>query len=535
MLAPVGAALLFLPALMLVLDSCATGRGSTFSSGVQGEAAAARKSGEADRKKQPPEPVQPRQPVAPSTPHPGSVFWFAPPPPPAVVYVPVPLLATLVIQGLPSGALLLIDGLPRLYGVGGGLSLATSLSPGHHELEVRLFGMDDLRQSLDLQPGESYSFAPQLVPSAFALREVTAQPPVFDPEDPGSLGRTRLVLHALAPGEARLEILDAQGNSRIETKIVEVSRAETSLQWDGRDRLGRPLPPGAYDIVVRDRAGVEVGRGSVHVEGGRYTRSSTLYSGGGTLFAPTARAMEAGGVEIAGGFMAHTLDASGPSFGRLTLQAAYRIGVAAVPGMVRGTESPSFELGFSSMGIFHPGLYSNPSTDSFNLSGYALFPLFQGQVSNSFLVRYTWGSFIDTNAGTWPSPWDGPTRFPGLAIGLPIEIDQDNLRLFVSPEFEVSTFYPGYDPNLVPGFYAWGYLRAGFELTVDDLSLGLSGALRSTNIEEGLGLAYPIAAGFEARWHSPDSPFVLSFMASGEFDARSSWYLNSGVTAGFRL
>ena len=104
----------------------------------------------------------------------------------------------------------------------------------------------------------------------------------------------------------------------------------------------------------------------------------------------------------------------------------------------------------------------------------------------------------------------------------------------MAPELEVSTFYPGYGEDEVPGLFSWGYLRAGLEETLGPVSLVASAALRSRPFSEGLELALPVSAGAELRWHSADSPIVLSLIAAGEIEGKDSYYFMGGLCLGWK-
>jgi hypothetical protein len=243
--------------------------------------------------------------------------------------------------------------------------------------------------------------------------------------------------------------------------------------------------------------------------------------------------MASGGVEVSTFFIGHVLSSAGSTSGRILSGFGSRIAIPAADSGESGAASQAVEVDLSFVGIFHPGETASVSSDAYELTASVLVPVASEVLHASLLGKFSYGSFLE--AGDWPSPYDGLTRFPGLALALALEYDVENLRAFAAPEIEVGTFYPNYDPTLVPGFFAWGYLRGGIESKLGPFSLALSGAIRSLPFNYGLAFAWPLSAGLEIRWHGRERPLVLSFISTGEFDSRAAWYLNSGISVGYRL
>jgi hypothetical protein len=329
-----------------------------------------------------------------------------------------------------------------------------------------------------------------------------------------------------------MRLLDATG--RIVLRLGEriVNQPYVSFRWNGRDDDGYALPPGSYILRA---SGFNVGSGSaeavVTLVPGSQARSSSLYSGvSGALLAPDARALGAGEAESAVGVLAIVLAPGSSLPGRIVTHGGFRVGI--------GSDNPdagALELDLSGLLALYPEQWdATYPIDSGSITAALKYVALSGPLSAAFYVKATYDSFL--SSGTWPSDWDGATRYAGLSAGLPLEGASGPLRLFVTPELVVSTFYPGYDDNRweVPGLFAWGYLRAGFEATAGSVSLALSAALRSEVFGAPLGLRLPIAAGAELSWYSSDSPFVLSLVASGEITGPESYYFMGGLCAGFK-
>ena len=513
--------------LLAILSGCASSRGDTYRAGADDESSAAAAAAAASARARQNE--EANRPSAPSYPSSGessfSIFG-------AIAASPPPPQGTLVVTGLPSGASVSIDGLLVFSFAPAHAGSPFELNPGLHHVEVRLFGFEDWENDVVIAEDQTMSISPELRPAAFGLRSFGASPERFNPDDPGYYGICRLSLEAFAPGNLKLAVLSPAGRTLFGLGDRRMDRSDLSLTWNGRDDRGRPVPDGTYTIVARDSAGSELARAAVVVDRSIIARSAVLASGaGGPLFVPAARAGAPGGLEISSFLLGHVLSSSGPTTGRILTGMGTRF---SIPPSSSGGGSPAdIEVDFSFMGIFHPGETAAVSSDAYDVCAALLYPLAVEPLRASLLAKFTYGSFVD--AGDWPNPYDGLARFPGLSVALPVEYDVDTMRAFFAPEVEVGTFYPNYDPAAVPGFYSWGYLRAGFEAQTGPLSIALSGALRSAPFDRGLSLAWPLPAGLELRWHATQSPLVLSFLLTGEFDSRSSWYLNSGFSVGYRL
>ena len=552
---------------------CASSRGSTYRSGSQDEntaAAASAKAAEARKAEaaKTKEPSRPRPPNPASTPPPPQYtqafgtprqqtgYWSPLPPPP-----PPPSIGTVVISGIARDSRVEIDGIPYAAIPSNIAPLVTRLPAGSHQLRLSRFGFADQSERFALSEDGIFRYEANYKAIGFALRSIEASPHSFSPSDPGFLGSSSLELAFVSPGTFVLEIRDDSG--RIVRSLPEIAVTEPtwSWRWDGRDGFGRPLPEGIYTLSAGSPDGQAVGApeykpasegtpiiatgatpagaspmtAAIEISRGHSAAPlASLSSGmGGLLYVPSAQSLASGHPEFTVGMIGHLDPGSGSAVsGRLISQAGLRIGIP-MDGL---DETRSLELDFSVAGIFHPGASQTVSSDSYATSLSVELPLSSRRsqsLSAALVGTWTYGSFI--SAGDWPSPWDGPTRFPGLSLTLPLEWSDGLIRAMIAPELEVSAFYPGYVPARVPGFYAWGYLRGGVEAPLGDFRLGLSAALRSTSFDRAFRLALPVEAGLELRWHAREIPLALGFVASMEFESMSAWSVGSGLLVHTRL
>jgi hypothetical protein len=531
--------------------SCATSSGSTYSSAESGEAAAARakKPAQPDRPPAAPNPPVANRPAPPPAvpppsypsgadhasrqplPEQGSIFFiFGGSAAPARLST-----GSLLLENIEPGASVYVDGSFHL-----GASM--TLTEGQHDLRVIRFGYRDFEVPVRISEGRATRLRIDYVKAPFEIRGVDARPRGFDPADPGYLGSCEIQILVSARGEGSASVLDSNGRPQRDLGRLSFEGPASSLRWDGRDDRGRALPPGEY--LVRVKASGEDGTSvaadaKVTLLSGLFSRSTTLYSGvSGAVFAPDARSLESGKLEASSGAELHLAPKGNTLLGLGTAQAGMRIGLPSTLG--------NAELDVSYMAVFWQGM---PDANSYSVTGAWKFSLggapFASPTAAALYVKGTIARFFDQDPQDPTTPsWDGTTRYSGLSAGLPLEYDSGSVRFFVSPEIEVSDFYPNWASSPVagvpapqwttPGNFAWAYLRLGLEATAERYSIGFSGALRTTPFGGVFELAGPYPLGVELRWHAPSSPLVLSFIATGEIQDLSDYYFGAGLGVGFR-
>jgi hypothetical protein len=500
----------------IFLASCATSSGGTYSRAASSESGAAREGGGGS-----PRPPANRPPANRPSEGRGSS---------AVIIVNEPRYepkGRLAIEGLDGSATIFVDGLPRL-------GSRFELPIGRHEVRISRFGFYDFEATVYIALNDETRLYADLVPAGFSITEMIAEDEAFDPRDPGFLGSCRIRIGTTASGEGSFAVLDASGGRVRSLGAAEFRGPRTLVSWDGRDDSGRFLDPGAYDIVAEGRGRGSEDRDSIRVEivPGRFSRSASLHGGvSGALFSPDARCIEPGGFESVTGAVFHVEPEAGAMSGMGTVETGIRIGLSRQPA--------ALELDASVMGVLWA---ADPLADSVSWSaaikGSTASP--DGRRAAGLYLRATGASFTSPGSGDAVPSWDGAARYPGLALGAPLEIAFERSRLFVAPEVEVSEYYPywyGSSPHYAtPGLFAWGYLRAGIEASVGrSMTLVASGALRTEPFGSAPGIRWPLPLGLEARWHAPRMPLTLSFAVTGEIDSPFAYYFGAGAFASLRL
>lgn len=518
----------------LVLASCSTTQGSSYSSSVSNEASAA----QAAKKKQ--APSTPSNPGSsgssgggysnqgpshynPSPSSQGSSLFFDI----LVAAARYATSGTVIVPSVPEGLVLTIDG--SMYAPGSIL-----LPEGPHHVEVRGFGYRPWTSTIQVVMGQTQTLSLDLAKAPFTLDSVDLSPAIFDPTAPGRLGRVRVGFRVPGPGRARVEILDEDGRKVFESEEVALTSPEGQIFWEGTARRGRTLEAGDYLVRVRaegeDGSSHEAQAALTLAETRASTTASTLAGfSSGALYAPDARTLPMGHLELTMGGYA-VLDPQVSGAARLPLFAGLRLGLPF-----------KTELSASMLNVGYAG-YSFGDEANWATGSASLKTQVAGDdiMALSFLLGGTWGGYYTSGA---PPSWDGPSRFPGYSAGLVLEYDSNLIRLFASLQGEASTYYPGWTAadlgsGAVPGFYAWAYIRAGLDLLLPDFlgseaDLAFSVASRTRPFDSSLALTTPLSIGAELHWYLPKSSTVLTVLASGEWVGKTDWYLGGGLGLGF--
>ncbi len=415
------------------------------------------------------------------------------------------------------------------------------LEPGRYSLEIKAFGYYDYQTVVQIELGKTTVLSYPKRPIPFELHNVTAR--FLERDELGVFGNVWFFGEATAPGFIAAIVVDDQNQSVSYVSPMPATSVLWSSLWSGRDSSGKLLAPGTYTARFYQTAAFtaspsewSIGKPlaeidfSIHQDG-TPLRAGTQFSGvSGSLFAPDARSLSFGHLDMGIGIIAHTQNSQAESSFRAPLWYNIRMGLLRSGGL---------ELGLSGMLI--PSLAVNGTdVSSGELSGTVKATLFRARgeacdVAVAAWLRMTGGSFLDEDAGGWASPWDGATKYPGNGLGLVGEFKAGPARLFAGAELALSSFYPGWDDAkfFIPGFFAWTYFRAGTDVIVPlgpvgSLSCRLSGALRSEVLSESFKLRPPYSVGAEIQWYSPQSSFIPSLIAVAEIDSLYRYFIYGG-------
>ena len=522
----------------LAMASCSTTRGSGYGASVSQDssAAAAAKRDDSKKRSSGSSSGGGSTYVAPPSPYPQPSY--GPPPPyyhkdPSAahfffdLFVAVAEAATsgtLVVDGLPSGCMIFVDG--SIVSATGAQIVA-----GRHSIRIECFGYLPWTGVVDIGIGAVTNIAVNLEPEALRLYDIAVDPEAFDPSAPGSLGRIGVDFSSSGPGTATVEIVGRDGSALWSRQGIAITGSRTSLAIDGSRDLAGGLEPGSYKVhvIAQDyQGGMADAWGELVVSSYRAgTTFSSLASGfSGALYAPDARILPDGRFQMdVGGYA--VFDPTAPGAARLPVFGGVRMGFAGGKA----------ELVVSGMEVSYLGYVDPPDWYSAGVSLKSAIAS-SDTTAVSLLLGANYDSFLDVDAA--PS-WDGPTRFSGFTGGLAFEMDSTIARVFGSAQIAGSDYYPGWGAySDVPGFYSWAYLRGGVELLLPDLAGGegtfaVSAAGRTSPFSTGLSLTLPLSIGAELHWYAPHSPTILSVYGSGEWGSDRNWYFGGGFGVGLLL
>ena len=552
--------------------SCATSSGSAYDSSVEGEGSAAARAAEAKKERQTQTPTPTNDQGWPYTENqnrPSQISYYNTynKSPTIMVSIIAPT-GSLLVHGAPSGAELLVDGLPRgLFSDGGSSTQAkVTMEAGQHRVRVEHFGYSSWESEVYVSSNSLTSLQADLKPIPFSLRASNPRDLLFDPARPGRSGTLVASFSATAPGTATATVLDGSGRILRSLGSQDIDSWSVPITWDGRDDSGLAVPPGTYIIRLKGSnhgpglvaddgptASLTTSEASIQVTIANLppVRVSSLHGGfSGAMLAPDALILPPGSFQLSTGGYAFIDLGDGASKARIPVWTGLRVG---------GFPYPGAEMALSAMLTSYPGYTEYPPMDGISAAGSIKSPLLTGdQLAAALIVRVAAATYIDESVSGWPPSWDGTARYPGVGAGLvfqwtPGDSPERNParnsgggrqagtgRVFASAEMNAGRFYPGWGdddgPGVweVPGFFAWPYFRAGLETLVDlktagTLSLQSSAAARGQPVGTPQGFRPPLSLAGELAWYLPEAPYVLHAYVIGEWEGFYSWYFAGGA------
>ena len=406
----------------------------------------------------------------------------------------------------PSGASATVNGRPVSEGV-------TELQIGSYVLRVRKFGYTEWLTTITILEKGTTRVSANLEEAAFEIRSLDTSRKVFNPKNPGRLGITKVTFEVTSWGEGTLLITDVAGNEVFFKPLASFTTWEHSLEWDGSDSSGRPLPDGVYDLIVeargRDSTDLQRLRTTVTIDSSAVIGFRSVMSGiSGTLFAPLPSTLPQGSFQTNAGIIGHYNLKH--QMGRYPTFAAVRVGLADgyelnLQGAIFvGPESPvpftggiGFKYKLPDMGLFALGAFGK--------------------------LTYVANTSVDTFH-----------NYTGLSAGVTAALQTKPLTLTLSPEVVASPYAVIYPKSPQSAkFSSWGYARAGILADFGPLTAGISTSLRTLPFSEGLDLQPPYSAGAEVHWLLPGTQLVLSAYFTGEYRAVNDYYFMGGGGFGF--
>lgn len=504
----------------LVLGSCATSSGGTYSRSVQADEAAARKSRSAKEASLGGPGGSTSNTYNETSSWSGSASAGT-----AIIITTTPLHGTVKLLGLPFGTPVLVDG---EYNSGNSFDL----SPGQHQIEVRVFGFEVWEETVQVDENKTTLLQVQLVPAQFHIIDVVAKNVSFNSDNPGFFGKALLTVHVTSPGIIQGWVVDS-GKRPVKTfKPINVDKASVNVFWDGCDEQGQVCSPGTYTLLIQalNERGEAIGsefRQDVSLNHSTLRRTWISGSGfSGPFFVPDAQILPERTWVLGTALVSHLASPDEPTASTLVSLSSMRLSL-----------SEYSEISFLFSAVLRPRA-TDTSTNWSGFTGSWKLRFSEGTLSAAVGIRGTFRSFNDESTAYYPPAWDGLANFDGLSLSLPLEYNDGPLRLFAAPEMQVSNFYPYWTDNRwpTPDLFVWSTLRLGLETRfTNPLRFALSAAIKSEPLNMGLlALQVPLSLGAELSLYT-NSPVNFTAYALGEAGGPYSYAVYGGIGIGVQF
>jgi len=387
------------------------------------------------------------------------------------------------------------------------------LPVGTHAVRARAFGYQEQTQNVQILERELTPLRLTLEPAPFSLSDLRASHGAFNPRNAGLLGRLRVRFRVSTPGSGTVRILDSDGREVYAAELPPFDSWEQSLQWDGRDPSGQPLPDGAYRLrltaVSRQGALEAGGELELRIDRSLLLAYRSLWSGSaGSLYCPTPEMLPGGSLQLSslvlGGGGEAGLDAPLDLSLRLGIGAERRYELDLLAGAIAGYSADA------PLPFFAAAAFKTP------LAG------FGGDSLAGALA-------VQAKLAGQAAAADRLADFSGLSVGFPAALRFGPLTLAACPELTLSAWRPGTGAS---GFQAWTYGRRAALLDMPPFGVAVSGALRSRPFQEGWGLDPPVHAGLEGHWLIPGTQLFLSLAMAAELASGQAPQLYGGCGLG---
>lgn len=212
-----------------------------------------------------------------------------------------------------------------------------NLPVGWRSIRARAFGWEEAVKTVYVSRHYTGELLLELVPAAFRLSGATISRRRFNPANAGSLGVTEIGFEVSAAGYGMVTIEDARGDTVFSRDLTVFDTWSRRVLWDGRSRDGRPLPDGAYRILIEtwsipwddSESTYQKAELSALIDSSVSIHPLSILSGiGGLLFAPVPETIPRGFFQAEGGILfGKALMGSAP-WDSLPFAAAFRLAPA---------------------------------------------------------------------------------------------------------------------------------------------------------------------------------------------------------------
>lgn len=125
-----------------------------------------------------------------------------------------------------------------------------SLPVGFHNVLVRAFGFEDASAVIMIAQDRTRILELEMKNAVFRISDVSIRRMRFNPANSGSLGTTECMFEISGPGKGMFYVTNSQGIEVYSQTLEPFTTWPQSVAWNGRDKNGKIVPDGFYDILI---------------------------------------------------------------------------------------------------------------------------------------------------------------------------------------------------------------------------------------------------------------------------------------------
>ena len=426
-----------------------------------------------------------------------------------------PITGYLSVMVEPPNAQIILDGEVISSGM-------NEVPIGTYLLSILAFGYEEYQTHVTIEEDLTSYVDTELPAAEFRLYDFSVSRRLFNPLNPGLLGKSRVTFRVSAPGKGVIEILDDLGNEVYQEELPPFHTWDQSFLWNGKSGTGAVLGDGAFLIrltAVGTRDGIEeIVEDQIMLDSSVKIAYRSNWSGvPGMLYTGSPDVLPRGSFQVATLFMAHWQPIQDEMVYRAPIVLSFRYGL-----------EDGMEIDLLA-GLI---LEKAPSLPFFLSGGFRY--RFAEWTSGSIELASSLSGKLTYHRGTGT---DTLTNFTGFSAGIPSKAALGPVAFLFHPELIFSPWHVTYNLNYreaSPAF--WLYIRNGLLFDFRGFVTGISLSLRSTPFHEGFrfsGENPHIQAGVEAHIVLPNTQVFLSLVSAAEIESAEDWYVMGGGGLGF--
>ena len=395
-------------------------------------------------------------------------------------------------------------------------SKVTEIPVGYYNLNIELFGYLEHSEKVTIYEEETTSLEITLEVAPFEIRDLKVNRNIFNPGNPGLLGRIDLSFYVTSFGSADTIIYNEHYEEVFKLSLSDFNTWNQIFSWNGRNIDNEVLPDGNYEIKIqakgkKDDAIVDLST-SVTIDSSINIAYRSVWNGtSGLIYAATPDTLPGSSFQISMLMLIHIEETENETVMFAPTSFSMRAGLNRIMEIVLSA-SPVFSdldyTPFSAGASLKIHLLKTNGSLCFNSGLYTKATYFSGTGADNF------------------------TNYTGLSLGIPLQFSYRFLSLLINPEAVISynriPIPANYDQEPEVGFFSWGYGRIGLLLDFGTIIAGLSTAVRTTPLSEGINIQYPLNSACEIHFMIPETTLYITLTAASEFASTSNYFIMGG-------